>query len=50
MIGLRRPDGSFVVTPDPDVVIGAGDVLIVIGTDAELKALEDLVGAERLAS
>ena len=30
------------MTPNPDVTIEAGDVLIAIGTEPELKALEDL--------
>ena len=42
VIALRRTDGSFDVTPSPDVAINAGDVLIAIGTEPELKALEDL--------
>jgi voltage-gated potassium channel len=42
VIALRRTDGSFDVTPSPDVAILAGDVLIAIGTEPELKALEDL--------
>jgi voltage-gated potassium channel len=42
VIALRKPDGTFDVTPSPDVAIEAGDVLIAIGTEPELKALEDL--------
>jgi voltage-gated potassium channel len=49
VIALRKPDGVFDVTPNPDVVIEAGDVLIAIGTEPELKALEDLFAAEGLA-
>ncbi len=30
------------MTPNPDVTLDAGDVLIAIGTEPELKALEDL--------
>jgi voltage-gated potassium channel len=48
VIALRKPDGSFDVTPSPDVAIGVGDVLITIGTEPELKALEDLFGAKRV--
>jgi K+/H+ antiporter YhaU regulatory subunit KhtT len=48
VIALRKPDGSFDVTPSPDVAIGAGDVLITIGTEPELKALEDLFGVKNL--
>jgi voltage-gated potassium channel len=42
VIALRKVDGSFDVTPNPDVTLAAGDVLIAIGTEPELKALEDL--------
>ena len=42
MIALRKPDGTFDVTPNPDETIDVGDVLITIGTEPELKALEDL--------
>jgi voltage-gated potassium channel len=42
VIALRKPDGTFDVTPSPDVAIESGDVLIAIGTEPELKALEDI--------
>ena len=42
IIALRKPDGHFDVTPSPDIAIEAGDVLIAIGTEPELKALEDI--------
>ena len=42
IIALRRPDGSFEVTPNPDQRIDAGDVVIAIGTEPELQALEDV--------
>ena len=50
VIALRKPDGTFDVTPNPDVTIEAGDVLIAIGTEPELKALEDLFAPEGLGS
>jgi voltage-gated potassium channel len=43
VIALRKPDGFFDVTPSPDERIEAGDVLIAIGTEPELKALVDLL-------
>ena len=49
MIALRRPDGHFVVTPDPDGSFSPGDVLIAIGTEPELKLLEDLFSVEERA-
>jgi voltage-gated potassium channel len=42
VIALRKPDGTFDVTPNPDEKVDVGDVLITIGTEPELKALEDL--------
>jgi voltage-gated potassium channel len=42
VIALRKPDGTFDVTPNPDVTIDVGDVLIVIGTEDELRKVEDL--------
>jgi voltage-gated potassium channel len=50
IIALRKRDGSFDTTPSPDTVLEAGDVMIAVGTDAELLALEDLFGPrERIA-
>jgi voltage-gated potassium channel len=42
IVGLRRRDGTFDTTPVPDVVLQDDDVLIVVGTRAELQALEQL--------
>jgi voltage-gated potassium channel len=42
VIALRRTDGSYDVTPNPDVTMSVGDVLIAIGTEPEPKALEDM--------
>ena len=42
VIAVRRRDGSFDTTPSPDIVLEAGDVIIAVGTDGELKALESL--------
>ena len=44
VIALRKPDGTFDVTPNPDETIDVGDVVIAIGTEDELRALEDLFG------
>jgi voltage-gated potassium channel len=49
VIALRKADGSFDVTPTPDARIEPGDVLIAIGTQDELRSLEDLIGAEHVA-
>jgi voltage-gated potassium channel len=42
IVALRKPDGRFDTTPNPDVTIEVGDTLIAIGTEPELRALEDL--------
>jgi voltage-gated potassium channel len=42
IVALRGSDGSFDTTPSPDRRFEAGDVLIAIGTEPELRALEDL--------
>jgi len=50
VIALRRPDGSFEVTPNPDHRIEAGDVVIAIGTEPELRALEDVFESGAVAT
>jgi voltage-gated potassium channel len=42
VVALRKRDGTFDTTPDPDVALEVGDVLIAVGTERELQALEDL--------
>jgi voltage-gated potassium channel len=42
IVALRRVDGTFDTTPDPDAVLGAGDVMIAAGSSDELQALEEL--------
>jgi len=42
---LRKTDGSFDTTPEPDTPIEAGDVLIGVGSPDEIRALEDLFAA-----
>jgi voltage-gated potassium channel len=42
IVGLRKRDGAFDTTPDPDTVLEEGDVLIGVGTNDELNALEEL--------
>jgi voltage-gated potassium channel len=51
VVALRKADGSFDTTPNPDVRLDVGDVLIAIGTESELLALEELFApAEPVAS
>jgi voltage-gated potassium channel len=39
VLAIRRPGGDFVTNPSPEDVIGAGDVLISVGTAEQLAAL-----------
>ncbi len=42
IVALKKPDGRFDTTPDPDTRLDAGDVLIAVGTESELRLLEEL--------
>ena len=42
IIAVRKRDGHFETTPDPDMALDEGDVMIAAGTDEELRALDDL--------
>jgi geranylgeranyl pyrophosphate synthase len=42
IIAIRRRDGSFETTPSPDSAIELGDVLITVGTQDELRGLEEM--------
>jgi voltage-gated potassium channel len=42
IIALRKRDGTFDTTPNPDAVIEDGDVMICVGTPSELSLLEEL--------
>jgi voltage-gated potassium channel len=42
VIAVRKHEGRFEITPDPDERIEVGDVVIAIGTEPELRALEDM--------
>ena len=44
VVALRKVDGSFDTTPEPDTPIEIGDVLIGVGSPDEIRALEDLFG------
>ena len=44
VIALRKADGTFDTTPEPDTPIEVGDVLIGVGPPDEIRALEDLFG------
>jgi voltage-gated potassium channel len=42
IVALRKRDGTFDTTPNPEAVVDVGDVLIAAGTEDELRALEAL--------
>ena len=42
IVALRKRDGTFDTTPEPDAVIEPGDVIVGVGTSEELQRLEDL--------
>jgi voltage-gated potassium channel len=42
IVALRKRDGSFDTTPDPDETLDIGDVMIAVGTAEELRRLEEL--------
>jgi voltage-gated potassium channel len=42
IVALRKKDGTFDTTPEPDVVVEAGDIIVGVGTSDELRRLEDL--------
>ena len=42
IVALRAADGTFDTTPNPDRPFEVGDVLIAIGTEPELHALEEM--------
>jgi voltage-gated potassium channel len=42
VVAVRKRDGHFETTPDPDMELESGDVLIAAGTEEELRAFDDL--------
>jgi voltage-gated potassium channel len=49
IVALRKEDGTFDSTPDPDAVLDSGDVMIAAGSADELKKLEDLFAPQAVA-
>ncbi len=43
VLAIRRPDGSFVTNPAPEVSLTSGDVLISVGTEEQLRSLANFV-------
>ena len=44
ILAVRRTDGTFTTNPDPDTVIEPKQVIIAVGTDADLARLEEVSG------
>lgn len=42
IVALRKRDGTFDTTPEPDASLEPGDVIVGVGTSDELQRLEDL--------
>lgn len=42
IVAIRKQDGTFDTTPSPDARLEPSDVVIAVGTGAELKALEEM--------
>jgi voltage-gated potassium channel len=42
IVALRKRDGTFDTTPEPEAVLEPGDVIVGVGTSEELRRLEDL--------
>jgi voltage-gated potassium channel len=48
IVALSKLDGTFDTTPSPDALLEVGDVLIGVGTNEELRALEELFAPKEL--
>jgi len=49
IVALRKPDGTFDVTPGADAVLDEGDVIIGVGTADEMHRLEELFAPREAA-
>ena len=49
VLAIRDPDGSFNTNPPPETRLSPGQVLIVIGTEAQLADLDQLIGTGQSA-
>ncbi len=49
VVAIRKHDGTFDVTPGPDAVFEAGDVVIGVGTTEEMRRLEELFAPREAA-
>lgn len=47
IVALRKKDGTFDTTPEPEATLEPGDVIVGVGTSEELQRLEDLFAVGR---
>jgi voltage-gated potassium channel len=47
IVALRKKDGTFDTTPEPETTLAPGDVIVGVGTSDELRKLEDLFAVAR---
>lgn len=47
IVALRKKDGTFDTTPEPEATLAPGDVIVAVGTSDELRKLEDLFAVAR---
>jgi voltage-gated potassium channel len=47
ILALRDGDGTFTTNPPPETMLAAGQILIAIGTEAQLKALAEAAEVRR---
>src|SRR2546423_15481525 len=50
VVAVRKPDGRFDTTPDPEELIEVGDILIGVGTAEEIRRLEDFFAPREAAA
>jgi len=43
IIGLKKPDKSFIVNPSPEIRLSQGDQLFVLGKQEEIESLKSLI-------
>ena len=50
IVAVRKASGAFDTRPTPDVVLDEGDVVVGVGTNDEIRALEDLFATESVGA
>jgi voltage-gated potassium channel len=47
IVAIKKPGGDMVFNPQPDIVLEARDILVVVGSPSSLDTLKGLVSAAR---